>query len=130
MSLFFFIFPMQPENPVTICPSAHHPLKLKQLFELHLQESRDDGDGSLLHSKKFECPSCMRVLGIQPSTASRKCGHVVCSECFKKFVKDTGRCFVCSIEVKEKDFIELEKGGTSFSGHSQVEQKVWNPSLQ
>ena len=73
-------------------------------------------------------PACMRTLSVQAVTAFKKCGHVMCTNCAKKFVKPTSTCFVCSKKVAEKDWIRMEQGGTGFASHNKVEAIKYRPT--
>ena len=58
----------------------------------------------------------------QQVVAIKECGHVLCGDCFKKFVGSSKQCYVCQKPVlKKKDFIALESGGTGFSSHNKVD---------
>lgn len=64
------------------------------------------------------CPSCKDTLTNRHTLmAISTCGHIYCKKCAEKFVKLDGVCFVCNKSCKEKHLINLEKGGTGFSGH-------------
>lgn len=77
---------------------------------------------------RFACPACMKKFVHQQVVAVKECGHVLCSECFKKFVGSSKQCYVCQASVvKKKDFIPLESGGTGFSSHNKVDVKVYKP---
>ena len=65
----------------------------------------------------------------QQVVAIKECGHVLCGDCFKKFVGSSKQCYVCQKPVlKKKDFIALESGGTGFSSHNKVDVKVFRPT--
>ena len=70
----------------------------------------------------------MKKFQFQQIIAIKACGHVLCGDCFKKFVGTSKQCYVCqSPVVKKKDFIPLESGGTGFSSHNKVDVKVYTP---
>ena len=71
----------------------------------------------------------MKQFTYQQVIAVRECGHVLCGECFKKFVGSSKQCYVCQHPVlKKKDFLQLESGGTGFSSHNKVDVKVYKPN--
>ena len=80
-------------------------------------------------SCRFVCPACLKPFKHQKVIAIKACGHVMCADCFKKFVGTSKQCFVCqSPVVKKKDFIQMEAGGTSFSSHNKIAVKVYTPT--
>lgn len=80
-------------------------------------------------SRRFACPACMKQFTYQQVIAIKGCGHVLCGECFKKFVGSSKECYVCQAPVlKKKDFVVLESGGTGFSSHNKVDVKVYKPN--
>lgn len=71
----------------------------------------------------------MKQFTYQQVIAVKECGHVLCGECFKKFVGSSKQCYVCQHPVlKKKDFLQLESGGTGFSSHNKVDVKVYKPN--
>merc|ERR1719357_577983 len=87
------------------------------------QETSADKTKTKFDRGRYMCPSCRKTL--KNSTRSvllRKCGHVFCEHCVKKFIVQSRQCMRCSKPVKDKDFIPLEVGGTGFASHgAQVE---------
>ena len=96
---------------------------------LHRGGRRVGSAFALLTHDRFACPACLKPFKHQKVIAIKECGHVMCADCFKKFVGTSKQCFVCqSPVVKKKDFIQMETGGTGFSSHNKVDVKVYVPT--
>ncbi|KAJ3682759.1 hypothetical protein LUZ60_012986 [Juncus effusus] len=100
----------------TLCPEGNEKLKLKSLFPIHFTE--DEGERKSHLERSYICPSCKVTLTNTISlTVVNTCGHVFCKKCGHKFVKKDRVCLKCNKECKEKNLVDLEKGGTGFAGH-------------
>lgn len=94
----------------TLCPEGREKLKLKNLFPVRFTQDLTD--------KSFVCPSCKVTLNNTLSlVALNTCGHVFCKKCAGKFVAVDRVCVVCDRPCKDRNLVDLEKGGTGFSAH-------------
>lgn len=102
----------------TVCPEGMEKLKLKALFPITFTEDNNDKKKSSFLDKSFICPSCKVTLTNTLSlVALTSCGHVYCKKCAGKFVAVDKVCLVCNKPCKEKNLVNLAKGGTGFAGH-------------
>lgn len=94
-------------------------------------ESGDGAGASMGSTARFMCPACVKPIVYQQTYAMRPCGHVVCSDCLKRFVAPAARCFVCEAGVRKDDVIKLQVAGSSFAGGggTQVEARKYTPTL-
>ncbi|XP_078447698.1 phosphoinositide binding protein [Wolffia australiana] len=100
-----------PPPPSTLCPEGNEKLKLKALFPLRLTPAPHGGDG-------YVCPACHLALTNTHSLAAvSSCGHVFCQRCASRFVAGDGACLACGARCTAKQLVNLQKGGTGFSGH-------------
>lgn len=107
----------------TFCPEGKEKLKLKALFPIHFTKDNNNGGNKKL-KKSIDssclCPSCKVTLTNTLSlVAVSTCGHVFCKKCGDRFIAKDKICLVCNKECKEKNLIDLEKGGTGFAGHDE-----------
>ncbi|KAF5787763.1 putative transcription factor C2H2 family [Helianthus annuus] len=66
----------------------------------------------------YVCPSCKATLTNTLSLVGlSSCGHVFCKKCADKFMAVDKVCLVCNKACKDRNLINLEKGGTGFAGH-------------
>ncbi|CAN6683186.1 unnamed protein product [Malus baccata var. baccata] len=101
----------------TVCPEGNEKLKLKSLFSVYYTEDRNEKKTSSL-DKTLICPSCQVTLTNTLSlVALSSCGHVFCKKCADKFMAVDKVCLVCSKGCKERNLVNLAKGGTGFAGH-------------
>ena len=115
--------PTRVEAPTidTVCPQGNEKLRLKDLFPIAFtcirgKEVMDVQTGG----GRFMCPSCSTTFtNASTLTAVSSCGHVLCKKCAEKFVAVDQACVICSKKCKEKDLVELEKGGTGYAGHGE-----------
>ncbi|XP_073048161.1 E3 ubiquitin-protein ligase CSU1 [Primulina eburnea] len=102
----------------TICPEGKEKLRLKTLFAINFTEEKREHKKSSSLDKTFICPSCKATLTNTLSlVALDSCGHVFCKKCAHKFVAVDKVCLVCDKPCKEKNLVNLAKGGTGFAGH-------------
>ncbi|XP_073134367.1 E3 ubiquitin-protein ligase CSU1 [Henckelia pumila] len=102
----------------TICPEGKEKLRLKTLFAINFTEDTCEHKKSSSLDKTFICPSCKVTLtNTQSLVALGSCGHVFCKKCADKFVVVDKVCLVCNKPCKEKNLVNLAKGGTGFAGH-------------
>lgn len=114
--------PAKVEAPssITTCPEGKEKLKLKSLFPIKFIEDDSDDSKSSSLDKSYLCPSCKVTLTNTLSlVALSSCGHVFCKKCAEKFIKDDKVCLVCNKPCKERNLINLEKGGTGFASHDE-----------
>ncbi|XP_068323762.1 E3 ubiquitin-protein ligase CSU1-like [Pyrus communis] len=101
----------------TVCPEGNEKLTLKSLFTVYYTEDNNEKKKSSL-DKTFICPSCKVTLTNTLSlVALSSCGHVFCKKCADRFVAVDKVCLVCSKGCKERNLVNLAKGGTGFAGH-------------
>lgn len=122
----FWLPSATPEAPVkaeappcsTVCPEGKEKLKLKSLFPVYFTEDKSEEKTSNSLDKSFICPSCKVTLTNTLSlVALSSCGHIFCKKCADKFVTVDKVCLVCNKPCKERNLVNLEKGGTGFAGH-------------
>ncbi|XP_076955951.1 E3 ubiquitin-protein ligase CSU1-like [Bidens hawaiensis] len=102
----------------TTCPEGKEKLKMKSLFSIHLTEDKHNEKKATTLGKTYICPSCKVTLTNTLSlVALSSCGHVFCKKCADKFMAVDKVCLVCNKACKERNLINLEKGGTGFAGH-------------
>ncbi|KAF9683446.1 hypothetical protein SADUNF_Sadunf04G0014500 [Salix dunnii] len=102
----------------TVCPEGKEKLKLKSLFPVYFTEDTSEKKSSSSLDKTFICPSCKVTLTNTLSlVALSSCGHVFCKKCSDKFMAVDKVCLVCSKGCKERNLVNLGKGGTGFAGH-------------
>ncbi|XP_076927328.1 E3 ubiquitin-protein ligase CSU1-like [Bidens hawaiensis] len=122
----FWLPSATPEAPVkvnapttsTTCPEGKEKLKMKSLFSIHLTEDKNGEKKATTLDKTYICPSCKVTLTNTLSLiALSSCGHVFCKKCADKFMAVDKVCLVCNKACKDRNLINLEKGGTGFAGH-------------
>jgi len=103
-----------------MCVEGNHPIKLKKLItvkfipESGIAEKLDNSQ-----TARYSCPVCRRTLtDAYKAVVLKKCGHVICQGCSEKF-KSEQVCTVCDTPFKLDDLINLQSGGTGFSGHDE-----------
>ncbi|KAF5943713.1 hypothetical protein HYC85_017790 [Camellia sinensis] len=102
----------------TICLEGKEKLKLKTLFPIYFTEDNYDEKKSHSLEKTYICPSCkVTPTNTLSLVASSSCGHVFCKQCVDKFMAVNKICLVCSEGCKERNLVQLGKGGTGFAGH-------------
>ncbi|KAL3643371.1 E3 ubiquitin-protein ligase csu1 [Castilleja foliolosa] len=102
----------------TICPEGNEKLRLKTLFPICFTEDTGAQKRSTSLDKTYICPSCKVMLTNTLSlVALSSCGHVFCKKCADKFISVDKVCLVCDKPCKERNLINLSKGGTGFAGH-------------
>uniref|UniRef100_A0A2P2K0Y9 Uncharacterized protein MANES_17G032800 n=1 Tax=Rhizophora mucronata TaxID=61149 RepID=A0A2P2K0Y9_RHIMU len=102
----------------TVCPEGKEKLKLKSLFPIYFTEDCNEKGKSSSLDRTYICPSCKVTLTNTLSlVALSSCGHVFCKKCADRFMAVDKVCLVCNRGCKERNLINLEKGGTGFAGH-------------
>ncbi|KAJ0744858.1 putative nitric oxide synthase-interacting protein [Helianthus annuus] len=102
----------------TTCPEGKEKLKMKSLFSIHFTEDKNDEKKPSSLDKTYVCPSCKATLTNTLSLLGlSSCGHVFCKKCADKFMAVDKVCLVCNKACKDRNLINLEKGGTGFAGH-------------
>ncbi|THG21230.1 E3 ubiquitin-protein ligase CSU1-like [Camellia sinensis] len=105
----------------TICPEGQENLKLKTLFPIYFTDDKHDEKKSHSLEMTHICPSCKVTLTNTLSlVASSSCGHVFCKQCVDKFMAVNKICLVCNKGCKERNLVQLGKGGTGFAGHGGI----------
>jgi nitric oxide synthase-interacting protein len=61
--------------------------------------------------------------------ALRPSGAVLSEEGLKATVVKTRKCPVTGKDVRKKDIVELQKGGTGFAAHNDVEFKLYKTAM-
>ncbi|KAJ6706911.1 ENOS INTERACTING PROTEIN [Salix viminalis] len=107
-----------PLPQVLSAQKATKKLKLKSLFPVYFTEDTSEKKSSSSLDKTYICPSCKVTLTNTLSlVALSSCGHVFCKKCSDKFMAVDKVCLVCSKGCKERNLVDLGKGGTGFAGH-------------
>lgn len=102
----------------TVCPEGSEKLRMKTLFAISFTEDMGDRKKSSSLDKSYMCPSCKVTLtNTLPLVALSSCGHVYCKKCADKFIAVDKVCVVCDKPCKERNLINLAKGGTGFASH-------------
>ncbi|KAJ0531117.1 putative nitric oxide synthase-interacting protein [Helianthus annuus] len=102
----------------TTCPEGKEKLKMKSLFSIHFTEDKNNEKKASSLDKTYFCPSCKVTLTNTLSLLGlSSCGHVFCKKCADKFMAVDKVCLVCNKACKDRNLINLEKGGTGFAGH-------------
>ncbi|XP_008383972.2 E3 ubiquitin-protein ligase CSU1-like [Malus domestica] len=102
----------------TVCPEGNEKLTLKSLFSVYYTEDNNEKKKKSSLDKTFICPSCKVTLTNTLSlVALSSCGHVFCKKCADRFMAVDKVCLVCSKGCKERNLVNLAKGGTGFAGH-------------
>ena len=106
-----------------------HILSIKKLVSVKFAHQK--GDKS--------CPSCQKTFNNAVDiTVFKECGHVICSPCSAKLIKNNNdgkksshaQCISCDTMTKTKDLIVLKSDGTGFSGRGgQLEVKKLETSF-
>jgi nitric oxide synthase-interacting protein len=106
----------------TICPENPHPLRVRQLVRVRLQEIQPAAGGAGVgagggRQPRYECPVCRKALtNALRLGLLRSCGHLLCLVCAQNFVAREGRCFSCQTPCREKDIVPLQ-GATGYVAH-------------
>lgn len=124
-----------------VCPAAEgektHPFRLKNLVTVQFTEATDQKElddeeekrrGKARGPKKprYQCPMCLKTLTNSTQCALPKgCGHVMCRGCVDLLIKAADqdgkgvapRCYICQHPFTKAHVINLQVGGTGFSGH-------------
>ncbi|XP_076928954.1 E3 ubiquitin-protein ligase CSU1-like [Bidens hawaiensis] len=102
----------------TTCPEGNENLKMKSLFSIRFTKDTNDEKKHSGRDKSYICPSCKVTLTNTLSLVGLStCGHVFCKKCANKFVAVDKVCLVCNKGCKERNLVNLVKGGTGFAGH-------------
>ncbi|KAG9143433.1 hypothetical protein Leryth_027201 [Lithospermum erythrorhizon] len=102
----------------TVCPEGSEKLKMKTLFPIHFTEDTSEQKKSSSIDRTYICPSCKVTLTNTTSlVALSSCGHIFCKKCADKFMAVDKVCLVCNKPCKERNLVNLDKGGTGFSAH-------------
>lgn len=112
--------PVKVEAPSTstTSPEGRENLKLKTLFPVYFIEDYSELKKSKSLDKSFVCPSCKVTLtNTLALVALSSCGYVFCKKCGDKFMAVVKVCLVCNKPCKERNLVNLAKGGTGFSAH-------------
>jgi len=113
------------------CIEGNHPIKMKNLITVNFTALRQLGKPDPSKAAKYMCPGCQKTLTDAPKLyILRDCGHVFCSGCVTKFIKEEKRCMSCSMSCSESDMIRMQGGGTGFAGHGDnLHATKWAPML-
>jgi len=78
-----------------ICIEGKHPIRLKQLIDVHFTPMRETKTEKL-STGQYMCPMCQKTLTNVPKISVLKpCGHVMCNACIDLFIKSESKCYVC-----------------------------------
>ena len=93
-------------------------LKVKDLIAVKFTPVPDDDKRSIITKEvRYKCPVTHDLLGNSvPCAVLKPSGHVVTMECVEKFIKKDWICPLTGVQLKESDIIQLQRGGTGFSG--------------
>jgi len=125
----------KPDSKV-YCPMSGKPIKLKDLisvkFTLAPADESDKQKSIVARKQRYICPVTRDVLSNTVRSAVLKpSGNVVSMECVEKFIKKDWVCPITGQKLKEKDVIELKRGGTGYSsvGKDSLEGKAYGPTM-
>lgn len=109
---------VQAPSTDTKCPEGNEKLRLKTLFPIVFTEDISEEKRSTSLDRTYICPSCKVTLtNTTTLVALSSCGHVFCKKCADKFVAVDKVCLACNKPCKERNLVNLAKGGTGFAGH-------------
>lgn len=118
------------------CPLSQKPLKVKDLITVKFTIApvdKSEKDKSIVARKqRYICPVTHDVLGnTVPAAVIKPSGNVVSMQCVDKFIKKDWICPITGEKLKEKDIIELKRGGTGYSavGHEELKGKAYGPTM-
>lgn len=123
----------KPDSKV-YCPMSGKPIKLKDLITVKftLAPVEEKEKSLIARRERFICPVTHDVLGNSvPCAVLRPSGDVVTMTCVEKFIKKDWICPITGNKLKEKDIIQLKRGGTGYSavGEKELEGKVYGPTM-
>jgi len=103
-----------------ICIEGNHPIRLKQLIDVHFIPMRETKTEKL-STGQYMCPMCQKTLTNVPKISVLKpCGHVMCNACIDLFIKSESKCYVCEKKLRhDKDVVRLQAGGTGYAAHGE-----------
>ncbi|XP_068627562.1 nitric oxide synthase-interacting protein homolog [Battus philenor] len=121
-------------DPTIYCPVSGKPLKVKDLIEVNwtLVKDPDDKKSLIAKENRYMCPVTHDILSnAVPCAIIRTTGHVVTMECVEKIIKKDWLHPLTGDKLKEKDIIQLQRGGTGYALTNQnLEGKNERPVLQ
>jgi nitric oxide synthase-interacting protein len=107
------------QTPQCFAGPSPHPITVKKLTPVIFTQPND---GSPV------CPTCVKTFKAGVSIAVLKtCGHALCKDCTKKFLKKDKKCTVC--ETKVKDIISIAVEGTGFAAGGKTEAVKTTPAF-
>lgn len=125
----------KPDNKV-YCPMSGKPIKLKDLVSVKFtvaNATESEKNKSIVARKvRYICPVTHDVLGNSvPCAVLKPSGNVVTITCVEKFIKKDWICPITGHKLKEKDIIELKRGGTGYSavGEDNLKGKAYGPTM-
>ncbi|XP_065065637.1 nitric oxide synthase-interacting protein-like [Rhopilema esculentum] len=122
----------KPDSKV-YCPMSGKPLKLKELYPVKFTPVvNDDSKPTIAKDARYMCPVTHDLLGNSvPCAVLKPTGDVVTMECVENIIKKDWLCPLTGKPLKETDIIEMNRGGTGFSGSgNELKAKSFRPSMQ
>eukprot|EP00794_Sanderia_malayensis_P009210 gene9210-10184_t len=122
----------KPENKV-YCPLSGKSLRLKDLYPVKFTELPSDDKRSLISKEvRYICPVTHDLLGNSvPCAVLKPSGHVVTMDCVENIIKKDWICPLTGEKLKEDDIIQMNRGGTGFSGAGKdIKAKIYRPTMQ
>mmetsp|Transcript_43010 Transcript_43010/g.96567 ORF Transcript_43010/g.96567 Transcript_43010/m.96567 type:complete len:249 (+) Transcript_43010:2-748(+) len=110
-------------DTVTRCPMTGKKLKVKDLIPVKMeiadQKLMDQGGGKGV----FCCAVSKNPIVHQQALLLKPTGVVILESVWKDIVSKEMKCPVTGKKLREEDLLKLERGGSGFSAHNDVEAK-------
>lgn len=121
-------------SKTVLCPMSGRPLKMSDLISVRFTplDSSLDRVALLTRQDRYVCAVTKDTLGNSvPCAVLRPSGAVVTMECVEKLIQKDMIDPVTGDELKEKDIIPLQRGGTGFAGSGvDLKAKEARPVMQ
>ena len=117
-----------------LCPMSSKPLRLKDLIKVKftLAPVEETKKALIARRERFICPITKDVLGNSvPCAVLRTTGDIITMAYVDKFIKKDWTCPLTGKKLKEKDIIQLKRGGTGFASASgeELKGKAYGPTM-
>lgn len=118
-------------DPNVYCPMSTKPIKMKELVKVKFTLAPDeDGKSLIARKERYICAITRDVLcNTTPAAVLKPTGDVITMDYVEKFIKKDWLCPITGKKLREKDIIELKRGGTGFAAANEVEAKQYGPAL-
>ena len=121
-------------NEKVLCPMSSKPLRLKDLIKVKftLAPVEETKKALIARRERFICPITKDVLGNSvPCAVLRTTGDIITMAYVDKFIKKDWICPLTGKKLKEKDIIQLKRGGTGFASASgeELKGKAYGPTM-